>query len=86
MSHSFTILPFVNYVNQAISRSAMTYSPVYRWLASTQFSPIEARRAFPCMDRPDKKAEFEISIVRPYEKSMILSNMPHMFSKSVATV
>ncbi|XP_059621978.1 aminopeptidase N isoform X2 [Phlebotomus argentipes] len=53
-----------------------------KWLASTQFSPIEARRCFPSMDRPDKKAEFEISIVRPYEKSMVLSNMPHMFSNT----
>ncbi|XP_055677770.1 aminopeptidase N isoform X2 [Lutzomyia longipalpis] len=53
-----------------------------QWLASTQFSPIEARRCFPCMDRPDKKAEFEISIVRPYEKSMVLSNMQHMFSNT----
>ncbi|GAB0092441.1 Aminopeptidase [Sergentomyia squamirostris] len=66
----------VNY-NESSGESHMS-----RWLASTQFSPIEARRAFPCMDRPDKKAEFEISIVRPYEKSMILSNMPHMFSNT----
>ncbi|XP_037030897.1 aminopeptidase N isoform X2 [Bradysia coprophila] len=47
-----------------------------KWLASTQFSPIDARRAFPCFDRPDKKAQFQISIIREEDKSMTLSNMP----------
>lgn len=47
-----------------------------KWLASTQFSPIDARRAFPCFDRPDKKAQFQISIIREQNKSMALSNMP----------
>uniref|UniRef100_A0AAG5DQM7 Aminopeptidase n=1 Tax=Anopheles atroparvus TaxID=41427 RepID=A0AAG5DQM7_ANOAO len=45
------------------------------WFASTQFSPIDARRAFPCFDSPDKKATFAISVVRPAEKHMTLSNM-----------
>lgn len=47
-----------------------------QWMISTQFSPIDARRAFPCIDRPDKKANFTISIVRDKSKSMALSNMP----------
>ncbi|XP_075148016.1 aminopeptidase N isoform X1 [Haematobia irritans] len=46
------------------------------WMISTQFSPIDARRAFPCFDRPDMKANFSISIVRPTRTSMALSNMP----------
>lgn len=50
-----------------------------KWAVSTQFSPIDARRAFPCFDRPDKKATFEISLVRELERSMAISNMPLIY-------
>ncbi|XP_030375833.1 aminopeptidase N isoform X2 [Scaptodrosophila lebanonensis] len=46
------------------------------WMVSTQFSPVDARRAFPCFDRPDMKANFTISIIRESSKAMSLSNMP----------
>ncbi|XP_065721508.2 aminopeptidase N isoform X2 [Drosophila suzukii] len=46
------------------------------WMISTQFSPIDARRAFPCFDRPDMKANFSVSIVRNLQYKMALSNMP----------
>ncbi|XP_058063365.1 aminopeptidase N [Anopheles bellator] len=45
------------------------------WFASTQFSPIDARRAFPCFDSPNKKATFAISIIHPSDHFMTLSNM-----------
>lgn len=46
------------------------------WFVSTQFSPIDCRRAFPSFDRPMFKATFKISIVRPTDKKTFMSNMP----------
>ncbi|MFP4193321.1 MAG: M1 family metallopeptidase [Desulfobacterales bacterium] len=44
-------------------------------LAVTQFQESDARRAFPCMDHPGLKAEFELSLV--IDKSLTaVSNMP----------
>lgn len=46
------------------------------WFVSTQFSPIDCRRAFPAVDRPYAKATFKISLIRPLSKRISLSNMP----------
>lgn len=51
------------------------------WFVSTQFSPIDCRRAFPSVDRPYAKATFKISIIRPIDKLTSLSNMPVEFTE-----
>lgn len=42
-------------------------------IATTQFEPAEARRAFPCWDEPELKATFTLSLVVP-ESLTVLSS------------
>ncbi len=56
-----------------------------KFLGVTQFQTHHAREAFPCLDEPDRKAKFNVSIV--HSDSLIArSNMEMMESISVGEV
>ncbi|RDW60627.1 hypothetical protein BP6252_12010 [Coleophoma cylindrospora] len=74
LRHKFTG-SLVDHHGAGFFRSPIQDSGAVRWMASTQFEPTAARRAFPCFDEPALKARFDISLVAPRHLTC-LSNMP----------
>ncbi|XP_068246618.1 uncharacterized protein [Palaemon carinicauda] len=72
-------MEFEGYLNDklyGLYRSTYTTSEGKKvLLASTQFQPTDARRAFPCLDEPGLKATFDVYLGRETNMSS-LSNMP----------
>jgi aminopeptidase N len=61
----FTYSGLINGRYVGLYRSKYFSNGQEKHLASTQFEAKEARRAFPCFDRPDLKATFDIAFVIP---------------------
>ncbi|XP_076226398.1 aminopeptidase N-like isoform X1 [Nomia melanderi] len=56
-------------------RSSYVKDGEIRWMGITQFSPVYARRAFPCLDEPKMKATFTLHIGH-VKNQMVTSNTP----------
>lgn len=53
-----------------------------KYMASTQFEALDARRCFPCVDEPSAKAIYGVTLVVPSELQCF-SNMPEASSRSL---
>ena len=62
-------------VKKSVSNLKKNTFHILRRLATTHFEPTYARRAFPCFDEPQLKAEFTVTITHHKEHSVFF-NMP----------
>ncbi|XP_032798708.2 aminopeptidase N [Daphnia magna] len=71
-------MKFISYLNEDLRgfyRSTYVENNVTKYLAVSQMEAPDARRAFPCFDEPNMKANFTITVGRKTSMSAI-SNMP----------
>lgn len=57
----------------ALSEEKTSPFPKEKFLISTQFQPIAARRAFPCIDDPARKSHFTVTLVHPSKVTALLN-------------
>ncbi|KAI0461984.1 hypothetical protein LJB42_004589 [Komagataella kurtzmanii] len=80
----------INYSGVIQSNMTGFYKSTYKDLASdetktmlsTQFEATDARRAFPCLDEPNRKATFQLSIATRANYT-VLSNMPVLYCRTL---
>lgn len=61
---------------RGLYQSVYTYEGEERMMATTQFEPTAARRAFPCFDEPAQKATFSVSITAPEDRTVLSNTDP----------
>lgn len=65
-------------------RSRYTINGEEKFLATTQFEPTSARRAFPCFDEPSHKAVFKVHMIVPVHHEAISNTLPARVSEHEA--
>ncbi|MDO5480752.1 MAG: M1 family metallopeptidase [Candidatus Saccharibacteria bacterium] len=68
--------------------SSYDYDNYKEFLVSTQFESHYARQCFPCIDEPEAKATFDLSITIPDEDKddVVISNMPIKSKQGMTTI
>jgi tricorn protease interacting factor F2/3 len=72
------IIDYQGWINEKMAgfyRSTYKYNDNIRFIAVSQFQESDARRAFPCMDHPAKKAVFDVEMIVD-DNLVALSNGP----------
>ncbi|KAL3276605.1 hypothetical protein HHI36_011977 [Cryptolaemus montrouzieri] len=85
LNNNYTII--INFSGKILDNLIGLYKTSYnstegeiRWLLTTDFEPIYARRLFPCFDEPHFKASFDLIIARRNNMTT-LTNTPLKFSE-----
>ena len=59
----FIKIKFENELKETLGGIYLSKYGENKYLITSQFEPVDARRAFVCFDDPSKKAVFEISMI-----------------------
>ena len=73
------LIDYTGYLNENMQGAYLSYyeyKGAKETIVATQFESHHAREAFPCIDEPAAKAEFDVKITTPDEDDLILVNTP----------